>query len=124
MKYNLSLKSDIFAEAVENFDVKLRDTLAKLLKQRDADASVTLKVSFYLTSQKECDEDGVEREVVRPVFDCTSTSTIAQKSKISTPIERELKLRIIDGQMELRDLDENTLFDMEANHNEHDADGR
>lgn len=121
MKYSLSLKSDIFAEAVENFDVKLRDTLAKLLKQRDADASVTLKVSFYLASEKEYDEDGVEREVVRPAFDCTSASTIAQKSKISTPIERELKLRVIDGQLELRDLDENTLFDMEANH-EHDAD--
>lgn len=115
MEYNLSLKSDIFAEAVENFDAKLRDTLAKLHKQRDADASVTLKVSFYLASEKEYDEDGVEREVVRPFFDCISASTIAQKSKISTPIERELKLR---------DLDENTLFDMEANHNEHDADGR
>lgn len=46
MKYSLSLKSDIFAEAVENFDVKLRDTLAKLLKQRDADASVRSRFLF------------------------------------------------------------------------------
>ena len=40
------------------------------------------------------------------------TSAITQKDKSSGEVKQQLKLRRVDGQLELRDLDENTLFDI------------
>ena len=37
---------------------------------------------------------------------------ITQKDKVSGTVAEQLKLRKVDGQLELRDLDENTLFDI------------
>lgn len=112
MRYNLSLKSEIFDGAVQIFDEKLRGMLGELLQQQAADGSVTLKLNVYLSALNDVDDDGVERTIMQPVFDCTCTSAITQKSKDAAAIRHDLKLRVADGQLELRDLDENTLYDM------------
>ena len=124
MKHDLSLRGEIFNDAVELFDLKLRDVLNTLLRQGLTDGSVTLKLNVELWTVGEQDEDGVYHDTNKTHFDYNVSSAVTQKSKSNGEVADMLRLRIIDGQLELRDLDENTLFDMEANHNEHDADGR
>ena len=124
MKHDLSLRGEIFNDAVELFDLKLRDVLNTLLRQGLTDGSVTLKLNVELWTVGEQDEDGVYHDTNKTHFDYNVSSAVTQKSKSNGEVADMLRLRVVDGQLELRDLDENTLFDMEANHNEHDADGR
>ena len=124
MKPDLSLRGEIFNDAVELFDLKLRDVLNTLLRQGLTDGSVTLKLNVELWTVGEQDEDGVYHDTNKTHFDYNVSSAVTQKSKSNGEVVNMLRLRVIDGQLELRDLDENTLFDMEGNRNEHDADGR
>ena len=124
MKHDLSLRGEIFNDAVELFDLKLRDVLNTLLRQGLTDGSVTLKLNVELWTVGEQDEDGVYHDTNKTHFDYNVSSAVTQKSKSNGEVVNMLRLRVIDGQLELRDLDENTLFDMEGNRNEHDADGR
>lgn len=124
MKHDLSLRGEIFNDAVELFDLKLRDVLNTLLRQGLTDGSVTLKLNVELWTVGEQDEDGVYHDTNKTHFDYNVSSAVTQKSKSNGEVANMLRLRVIDGQLELRDLDENTLFDMEGNRNEHDADGR
>ena len=48
MKHDLSLRGEIFNDAVELFDHKLHDVLNTLLRQGLTDGSVTLKLNVEL----------------------------------------------------------------------------
>lgn len=60
----------------------------------------------------EQDENGIYHETNKTHFDYNVTSAITQKNKSNGEVKEMLKLRCVDGQLELRDLDENTLFDI------------
>ena len=106
MRHEMSLRGGIFNDAVDLFDTKLRDVLNTLLRQGLSEGSVTLKVNVELWNVGEQDENGIYHETNKTHFDYNVTSAITQKNK------EMLKLRCVDGQLELRDLDENTLFDI------------
>lgn len=112
MRHEMSLRGGIFNDAVDLFDTKLRDVLNTLLRQGLSEGSVTLKVNVELWNVGEQDEDGIYRETNKPHFDYNVTSAITQKNKSNGEVKEMLKLRCVDGQLELRDLDENTLFDI------------
>ena len=118
MKRDLSLRGEIFDQAVKDFDLKLHDVLSALLRQGLSDGSVTLKVDVKLWRGGEQDEDGVYHDVNKTYIDYNVSSAVTQKSKSSGSVADALKLRVVDGQLELRDLDENTLFDMVEGENE------
>ena len=114
MKHDLSLRGEIFNDAVELFDLKLRDVLNTLLRQGLTDGSVTLKLNVELWTVGEQDEDGVYHDTNKTHFDYNVSSAVTQKSKSNGEVADMLKLRVVDGQLELRDLDENTIFDLVA----------
>lgn len=112
MRHEMSLRGGIFNDAVDLFDTKLRDVLNSLLRQGLSEGSVTLKVNVELWNVGEQDEVGIYRETNKTHFDYNVTSSITQKNKSNGEVKETLKLRCVDGQLELRDLDENTLFDI------------
>ena len=112
MKHDLSLRGEIFNDAVELFDHKLHDVLNTLLRQGLTDGCVTLKLNVELWTVGEQDEDGVYHDTNKTHFDYNVSSAVTQKSKSNGEVADMLKLRVVDGQRELRDLDENTLFDL------------
>jgi hypothetical protein len=112
MKHDLSLRGEIFNDAVELFDLKLHDVLNTLLRQGLTDGSVTLKLNVELWTVGEQDEDGVYHDTNKTHFDYNVSSAVTQKSKSNGEVADMLKLRVVDGQLELRDLDENTIFDL------------
>lgn len=112
MKHDLSLRGEIFNDAVELFDLKLRDVLNTLLRQGLTDGSVTLKLNVELWTVGEQDEDGVYHDTNKTHFDYNVSSAVTQKSKSNGEVADMLRLRVVDGQLELRDLDENTIFDL------------
>lgn len=112
MKHDLSLRGEIFNDAVELFDLKLRDVLNTLLRQGLTDGSVTLKLNVELWTVGEQDEDGVYHATNKTHFDYNVSSAVTQKSKSNGEVADMLRLRVVDGQLELRDLDENTIFDL------------
>ncbi len=112
MKHDLSLRGEIFNDAVELFDHKLHDVLNTLLRQGLTDGCVTLKLNVELWTVGEQDEDGVYHDTNKTHFDYNVSSAVTQKSKSNGEVADMLKLRVVDGQLELRDLDENTLFDL------------
>ena len=114
MKHDLSLRGEIFNDAVELFDLKLHDVLNSLLRQGLSAGSVTLKLNVELWTVGEQDEDGVYHDTDKTHFDYSVSSTVTQKSKSNGEVADMLKLRVVDGQLELRDLDENTIFDLVA----------
>lgn len=112
MKRDLSLRGEIFNGAVELFDLKLHDVLNTLLRQGLTDGCVTLKLNVELWTVGEQDEDGVYHDTNKTHFDYNVSSAVTQKSKSNGEVADKLKLRVVDGQLELRDLDENTIFDL------------
>ncbi len=112
MRHELSLRGGIFNGAVNLFDDKLRGVLNDLLRQSLSEGSVTLKVDVSLLCEAEVDEEGIPHSISKPYFEYNVTSAITQKDKSSGEVKQQLKLRRVDGQLELRDLDENTLFDI------------
>ena len=112
MRHEMSLRGGIFNDAVDLFDTKLRDVLNTLLRQGLSEGSVTLKVNVELWNVGEQDENGIYHETNKTHFDYNVTSAITQKNKSNGEVKEMLKLRCVDGQLELRDLDENTLFDL------------
>ena len=112
MRHEMSLRGGIFNDAVDLFDTKLRDVLNTLLRQGLSEGSVTLKVNVELWTVGEQDEDGVYHDTNKTHFDYNVSSAVTQKSKSNGEDKEMLKLRCVDGQLELRDLDENTLFDL------------
>lgn len=112
MRHEMSLRGGIFNDAVDLFDTKLRDVLNTLLRQGLSEGSVTLKVNVELWNVGEQDENGIYHETNKTHFDYNVTSAITQKNKSNGEVKEMLKLRCVDGQLELRDLDENTLFDI------------
>lgn len=110
MRHEMSLRGGIFNDAVDLFDTKLRDVLNTLLRQGLSEGSVTLKVNVELWNVGEQDENGIYHETNKTHFDYNFTSAITQKNKSNGEVKEMLKLRCVDGQLELRDLDENTLF--------------
>ena len=112
MKHDLSLRGEIFNDAVELFDLKLHDVLNSLLRQGLSVGSVTLKLNVELWTVGEQDEDGVYHDTNKTHFDYNVSSAVTQKSKSNGEVADMLKLRVVDGQLELRDLDENTIFDL------------
>ena len=112
MKHEMSLRGGIFDGAVQLFDNKLYGVLNDLLRQGLSEGSVTLKVGIELWHMDEVDEDGVPHSYEKPHFEYNIFSAITQKDKSGGEVKEQLKLRRVDGQLELRDLDENTLFDM------------
>ncbi len=117
MKHDLSLRGKIFNDAVELFDLKLHDVLNTLLRQGLTDGSVTLKLNVELWTVGEQDEDGVYHDTNKTHFDYNVSSAVTQKSKSNGEVADMLKLRVVDGQLELRDLDENTILDLDAQGN-------
>lgn len=112
MKHDLSLRGEIFNDAVELFDLKLHDVLNSLLRQGLSAGSVTLKLNVELWTVGEQDEDGVYHDTNKTHFDYNVSSAVTQKSKSNGEVADMLKLRVVDGQLELRDLDENKIFDL------------
>ena len=112
MKHDLSLRGEIFNDAVELFDLKLHDVLNSLLRQGLSAGSVTLKLNVELWTVGEQDEDGVYHDTNKTHFDYNVSSAVTQKSKSNGEVADMLRLRVVDGQLELRDLDENTIFDL------------
>lgn len=112
MRHEMSLRGGIFNDAVDLFDTKLRYVLNTLLRQGLSEGSVTLKVNVELWTVGEQDEDGVYHDTNKTHFDYNVSSAVTQKSKSNGEVKEMLKLRCVDGQLELRDLDENTLFDL------------
>lgn len=112
MRHEMSLRGGIFNGAVNLFDDKLRGVLNDLLRQGLSEGSVTLKVDVSLLCEAEVDEEGIPHSISKPYFEYNVTSAITQKDKSSGEVKQQLKLRRVDGQLELRDLDENTLFDI------------
>lgn len=112
MKHDLSLRGEIFNDAVELFDLKLHGVLNTLLRQGLTDGCVTLKLNVELWTVGEQDEDGVYHDTNKTHFDYNVSSAVTQKSKSNGEVADMLKLRVVDGQLELRDLDENTIFDL------------
>lgn len=112
VKHEMSLRGSIFDGAVKLFDDKLRGVLNDLLRQGLSEGSVTLKVDVSLFCETEVDEDGVPHLISKPYFEYNVASAITQKDKSGGEVKQQLKLRRVDGQLELRDLDENTLFDI------------
>lgn len=103
MRHEMSLRGGIFNDAVDLFDTKLRDVLNTLLRQGLSEGSVTLKVNVELWNVGEQDENGIYHETNKTHFDYNVTSAITQKNKSNGEVKEMLKLR---------DLDENTLFDI------------
>ena len=112
MRHEMSLRGGIFNGAVNLFDDKLQDVLFMLVRQGLCEGEVTLKVSIDLARKEIIDEDGMLHDVDQPYFAYSCTSSITQKDKVSGAVDEQLKLRKVNGQLELRDLDENTLFDI------------
>ncbi len=112
MRHEMSLRGGIFNDAVDLFDTKLRDVLNTLLRQGLSEGSVTLKVDVDLWRVEEVDEEGIPHSINKPYFEYNVASSITQKDKSCGEVKQQLKLRRVDGQLELRDLDENTLFDI------------
>ena len=112
MRHEMSLRGGIFNGAVNLFDDKLQDVLFTLVRQGLSEGSVTLKVNVELWNVGEQDENGIYHETNKTHFDYNVTSAITQKNKSNGEVKEMLKLRCVDGQLELRDLDENTLFDI------------
>ncbi len=112
MRHEMSLRGGLFNGAVDLFDDKLQDVLFTLVRQGLNEGSVTLKVNVDLERKEILDEDGMPHDVDQPYFAYSVTSAITQKDKDSGTVAEPLKLRRVDGQLELRDLDENTLFDI------------
>lgn len=88
------------------------ETDFKVARQGLSEGSVTLKVNVELWNVGEQDENGIYHETNKTHFDYNVTSAITQKNKSNGEVKEMLKLRCVDGQLELRDLDENTLFDI------------
>lgn len=103
MRHEMSLRGGIFNGAVNLFDDKLQDVLFTLVRQGLCEGEVTLKVSIDLARKEIIDEDGMPHDVDQPYFAYSCTSSITQKDKVSGAVAEQL---------ELRDLDENTLFDI------------
>ena len=103
MRHEMSLRGGIFNGAVNLFDDKLQDVLFTLVRQGLCEGEVTLKVSIDLARKEIIDEDGMLHDVDQPYFAYSCTSSITQKDKVSGAVAEQL---------ELRDLDENTLFDI------------
>jgi hypothetical protein len=112
VKHEMSLRGSIFDGAVELFDDKLRGVLNDLLRQGLSEGSVTLKVDVDLWRVEEVDEEGIPHSINKPYFEYNVASSITQKDKSCGEVKQQLKLRRVDGQLELRDLDENTIFDL------------
>ena len=112
MRHELSLRGGIFDGAVNLFDDKLRGVLNDLLRQSLSEGSVTLKVDVSLLCEAEEDEEGIPHSISNPYFEYNVTSANTQKDNSIGEVKQQLKLRRVDGQLELRDLDENTLFDI------------
>lgn len=112
MKHDLSLRGEIFNDAVELFDLKLHDVLNTLLRQGLTSGCVTFRLNVELWTVGEQDEDGAYHDTNKTHFDYNVSSTVTQKSKSNGEVADMLKLRVVDGQLELRDLDENTIFDL------------
>ena len=112
MKHDLSLRGEIFDAAIDLFDLKLHDVLNTLLRQGLTDGCVTLKLNVELWTVGEQDEDGVYHDTNKTHFDYNVSSAVTQKSKSNGEVADMLKLRVVDGQLELRDLDENTIVDL------------
>ena len=112
MRHEMSLRGGIFNDAVDLFDTKLRDVLNTLLRQGLSEGSVTLKLNVELWTVGEQDEDGVYHDTNNTHFDYNVSSAVTQKSKSNGEVADMLKLRVVDGQLELRDMDENTIFDL------------
>ena len=94
MRYELSLTGGTFAPAVEDFDRKLL-LLLDMMRSRGLD------------------EDGVVHDLLCPVFKYETAYRTAQKDKSTGRIGADLVLRVTDGgAMELRDREEDTIFDM------------
>ncbi len=82
MKRELSLRGEIFDQAVKDFDLKLCDVLSTLLRQGLTDGSVTLKVDVKLWSVGEQDEDGVYHDINKTYFDYNVSSAVTQKKQV------------------------------------------
>ena len=108
MRHEMSLRGGIFNDAVDLFDTKLRDVLNTLLRQGLSEG----KVNVELWNVGEQDENSIYHETNKTHFDYNVTSAITQKNKSHGDVKEMLKLRCVDGQLELRDLDENTIFDL------------
>lgn len=113
MRYELSLKGDTFAPAVEAFNQKLLAVLDRMRRQQLHEGSVTLKLSITLERQWPVDEDGQQHEIFVPTFDHEVGSQIVQKAKSSGKIDEDFILVIgRDGLPELVSRDTDNLFDM------------
>ena len=113
MRYELSLTGGTFAPAVEDFDRKLL-LLLDMMRYRGLDeGDVTLKISVEMVQAHPMDEDGVVHDLLCPVFKYETAYRTAQKDKSTGRIGADLVLRVTDGgAMELRDREEDTIFDM------------
>lgn len=113
MRYELSLTGGTFAPAVEDFDRKLL-LLLDMMRSRGLDeGDVTLKISVEMVQAHPMDEDGVVHDLLCPVFKYETAYRTAQKDKSTGRIGADLVLRVTDGgAMELRDREEDTIFDM------------
>lgn len=112
MRHEMSLCGPLFDDAVKMFDAKLRAVMETLKKQGLSEGSVALKVGVELYDIGEYDEDGNRHQIDKVYFNYNCTSAITQKSKSDGTVAEPLKLREVNGQLELRDLGENTLFDI------------
>ena len=118
MNHDLSLRGEIFNDAVELFDLKLHDVLNTLLRQGLTDCSVTLKLNVELWTVGEQDEDGVYHDTNKTHFDYNVSSAVTQKSKSNGEVADMLRLRVVDGQFEHKKLDKNTNNDLVEGEND------
>ena len=113
MRYKLSLASETFAPAVEDFDKSMLSMLDRMRKQNIYEGSVTLKISVELEKQFPFDDNGNEREITVPTFSHETCSALTQKSKISGEIAEDFILvQGKNGLPELVSRDSDNLFDM------------
>lgn len=114
MKHKLSLKSDIFTKATEDFDLLLWETIRKMRKQDSSDGAITLKINIALESQFPFDDEGNKQEIYVPDFKHEITAAITSKDSRKGKLDGDYTIEEKNGQMFLFDRDSGTLFDKEG----------
>lgn len=113
MRYRLSLDSDTFTAAKEDFDRLLLATLNKMRKQDISEGSVCLKIDIALYKQFPVDENGERQELYVPKFAHVVQAAISMKDKVKGKLDGDFVLEVRGGMPELFDRDSDTLFDRE-----------
>lgn len=89
----LSLDSDVFSSARDNFDLLMQELLEKMKTAESEEGSITLKVDLTLIDDLVDNNDGTVREIRCPVIKHKVTTSVPLKNSLDSKNDIRMDLR-------------------------------